>query len=171
MIMEIISFVRDNLGSFLDSTSPENSCLQPDLDQALPPTNQDQKRLLLIELDHMRDVKGYSQTLAKWTKQLGLSGRLVFTRGYQLPRGVLILVIGEECQTREFEKRLRTTKVDVDSQGRPCKEKMLRILCCRDWDVSEAEESSRGTLITSSLEELVVAMPELSEVLDQHVKK
>ena len=30
---------------------------------------------------------------------------------------------------KTFEKRLRTCKVDVDSRGRPCKERMAKVLC------------------------------------------
>ena len=43
---------------------------------------------------------------------------------------------------KTFEKRLRTCKVDVDSRGRPCKERMAKVLCERGVMMSDLQSGS-----------------------------
>ena len=43
---------------------------------------------------------------------------------------------------KTFEKRLRTCKVDVDSRGRPCKERMAKVLCEREIVLSDFQTGS-----------------------------
>ena len=77
-----------------------------------------------------------------WTTELGVWCRLVMGQ-----RRILLIVASISSSSKEpqqhdnnphqqhnnpvktFEKRLRTCKVDVDSRGRPCKERMAKVLC------------------------------------------
>ena len=166
MIMEIISFVQDILHSYVRDSGTPNAEQEQEL----------HNQILLIELDHMRDVKGYTAILAKWAKQLDLFGRLIFRP--QSSKGVLILLLGQESRIRDFEKRLRTSKVDVDSQGRPCKEKMLKVLCSEHWEESgeggipdEKDFQVCETVDDLELKRLFCSVPKLAEVFEKHVKK
>ena len=78
------------------------------------------KRLLIIELDHMRNTQKYTDWILKTCKILDLNG-FVWIRKHPL-----ICLLGE--QTEKFITRLKTETVDVDSKGKSCKEKMSKIL-------------------------------------------
>jgi len=77
-------------------------------------------KLLIIELDHMRNTQKYTDWILKTCKILDLNG-FVWIR-----RHPLICLLGE--QTEKFITRLKTETVDVDSKGKSCKEKMSKIL-------------------------------------------
>jgi len=41
-------------------------------------SDSDQQRTVLLHFDHMRSRASYSKTIASWTSELGIVGRLVF---------------------------------------------------------------------------------------------
>ncbi|CAH1776001.1 unnamed protein product [Owenia fusiformis] len=77
----------------------------------------------LLSLDHMRSKTKYIKTIKKWVDQLGLQGRLIFQG-----KLILILLQGHKESIKEYLTLQRTVNVDVDSKGRSCKEKMMKIL-------------------------------------------
>ncbi|KAF7700278.1 RWD domain-containing protein 3 [Silurus meridionalis] len=79
--------------------------------------------MALLHLDHMRSKAKYIKLIEKWTSELGLVGRLF------VGRPILILLQGTKESIKEYIHLQRTVKVDVDSSGKRCKEKMLRVLC------------------------------------------
>ena len=78
------------------------------------------RRLLLIDLDHMRNTQKYTDWILKTCKILDLNG-FVWIRKHPL-----ICLLGE--QTEKFITRLKTETVDVDSKGKSCKEKMSKVI-------------------------------------------
>lgn len=85
-------------------------------------------RRVLLHLDHMRQPGPYTATITAWAAQLHLRGWLLFA-GCSTPRPlILILLCGDAACISEYLKRHRTEIVDVDSTGRPCKERMLSVL-------------------------------------------
>ncbi|NXU55406.1 RWDD3 protein, partial [Turnix velox] len=80
--------------------------------------------MLLLHLDHMRAKAKYIKTLEKWTSDLRLTGRLMF-----MGRIILILLQGDRSNIKEYLILQKTSKVDVDSSGKKCKEKMISVLC------------------------------------------
>ncbi|XP_041697299.2 RWD domain-containing protein 3-like [Coregonus clupeaformis] len=88
----------------------------------MPPSNQ-QHALALLLVDHMRSKTKYIKTIKKWSLELGLTRRLFF--------GKLILVLLQEARRniKVYIHIQRTVKVDVDSSGKRCKEKMMRVPC------------------------------------------
>ncbi|BFZ16334.1 hypothetical protein BsWGS_19373 [Bradybaena similaris] len=78
----------------------------------------------LLQLDHMRSKHNYIKLIKKWTVELGLTGRLIFC-----DRLIFILLQGTSQAVREYIVLNRTTKVDVDSKGKACKERLLTVLC------------------------------------------
>ena len=79
----------------------------------------------IIKIDHMRNERKYFKVLQSWARELALHGKVFNTRVH----AVFAVLIGSSCSLSEFLRRWRTQSVDVDSQGRPCKEKLLSVLC------------------------------------------
>ena len=82
--------------------------------------------ICMIQLDHMRDKRNYVKTLERWNKDLGISGAIIFCGKGK----IFLILIGSQNNLRDFQRRLKTSNVDVDSRGRPCKEKLSKVLCC-----------------------------------------
>ncbi|KAM4023160.1 RWD domain-containing protein 3 isoform 2-T3 [Anomaloglossus baeobatrachus] len=78
----------------------------------------------LLHLDHMRAKNKYVRTVEKWTSDLELTGKLMFTG-----KIILILLQGDRRNIQEYMVLQKTCKVDVDSSGKRCKEKMISVLC------------------------------------------
>ena len=43
-------------------------------------------------------------------------------------QGLILLVEGDKCDISKFLLSWKTTNIDVDSHGKPCKEKMMQVL-------------------------------------------
>ncbi|XP_041064362.1 RWD domain-containing protein 3 isoform X1 [Carcharodon carcharias] len=78
----------------------------------------------LVHLDHMRAKAKYIKSIEKWTSDLRLGGRLMF-----MGKLILILLQGERKAIKDYLVLQKTSKVDVDSSGKRCKEKMISVLC------------------------------------------
>jgi hypothetical protein len=112
----------------------------------------------LVLVDHMNDAKHYRKWLRKTCRQLDC---LLFIRQCHLDytKQPLILVGVVGSNVSEFMKRWRTSRVDVDSKGRPCLERQMKLIVDGpldwkrvekiDWDSFQAEES-----INVSMEQL-----------------
>ena len=88
-----------------------------------------QVHVCIAKLDHMRNEQKYFKLLNSWAKELALYGKVLHTG----PHSIYVVIIGVNdsggASVSEFLKRWRTQNVDVDSQGRPCKERLLSVLC------------------------------------------
>ena len=112
--------------------------------------------LSLTEIDHMRDKRNYLKILTSWANELSIFGRVLFCNISR--RIFLLLTSADENDVKEFHVRLRTSLVDVDSSGRPCKERMSTILCppmkverknvFKDFSVSEVPNEKAKDLKT-----------------------
>ncbi|XP_048458327.1 RWD domain-containing protein 3 [Rhincodon typus] len=80
--------------------------------------------MALLHLDHMRAKAKYIRSIEKWTSDLRLTGRLMF-----MGKLILILLQGERKDIKDYLVLQKTSKVDVDSSGKRCKEKMISVLC------------------------------------------
>ncbi|XP_037610108.1 RWD domain-containing protein 3 isoform X1 [Sebastes umbrosus] len=76
----------------------------------------------VLSLDHIRSRSRYVGLLERWTQQLQLTGRLL------LGRTILVILQGARPNIKEFCRLLKTVKVDVDSSGKKCKERMMKVL-------------------------------------------
>ncbi|XP_037553585.1 RWD domain-containing protein 3 isoform X2 [Nematolebias whitei] len=76
----------------------------------------------VLLLDHIRSRNRYVGLLEHWSQQLQLGGRLL------LGQNILIILQGRRRNIKEFCRRLKTAKVDVDSSGKKCKERMMKVL-------------------------------------------
>ena len=80
----------------------------------------------IIQLDHMRDKQNYLKILRRWREDLSICGSVIFYGKIK----IFLVLIGHENNLKCFLNQLKTTNVDVDSRGRPCKEKLSKVLCC-----------------------------------------
>ncbi|XP_034040804.1 RWD domain-containing protein 3 [Thalassophryne amazonica] len=118
----------------------------------------------VLTLDHIRSRNRYIGLLERWSQQLCLAGRLF------LGRPIVLILHGDQPDVKEFCRLLKTVKVDVDSSGRKCKERMMKI-------ISESPSSSANlhrlqgfvTKDFSSVSELSAAFQEigLTEIYQQ----
>jgi len=82
----------------------------------------------LCHVDHMRDGKGYRKWLRKASAAAGCT-LLVKTCESKTNRPLIIVsILGEENDVKRVLKRWRTSRVDVDSAGKPCLERMMTVL-------------------------------------------
>uniref|UniRef100_A0A3B3ZFD0 RWD domain-containing protein 3 n=1 Tax=Periophthalmus magnuspinnatus TaxID=409849 RepID=A0A3B3ZFD0_9GOBI len=109
----------------------------------------------VLSLDHIRSRNRYVSLLERWSKQLQLSGRLI------LGRNILVLLQGNKANIKEFCCLLKTVKVDVDSSGRKCKEKLMKVLI--ETPVFCSGSSLQGFVVgeCSSLSQLRAAFEEV----------
>jgi len=77
----------------------------------------------LLTLDHMRSKSKYSNILKTWASDLCIRGMLVF-----YSKHIFMVLHGDETAVKQFICNQRTRNVDVDASGKPCKERMLRVL-------------------------------------------
>lgn len=80
-------------------------------------------RRVLLRLDHVRNRPMYTKTVRRWTKELGLTGRMIFCRAL-----ILIVLEGSYLAVAQYLVKARTEVVDVDSAGRKCRERMMDVL-------------------------------------------
>lgn len=113
IIMEIAMWLQENASLFFEkpalNSTRNNGC--------------GDNSILLLKLDHMRNKSRYIKTITRWIDELNLNGRLFFS-GYL----ILIFLTGENGNVKEYLRRHKTCNVDVDSSGKPCKERMINVL-------------------------------------------
>ncbi|XP_038125145.1 RWD domain-containing protein 3 isoform X3 [Cyprinodon tularosa] len=81
-----------------------------------------QRWTAVLLLDHIRSRNHYISLLEHWSQQLQVAGRIL------LGHSILIVLLGGRSDIKEFCRRLKTVKVDVDSSGKKCKERMMKVL-------------------------------------------
>ena len=128
-IMELAMWIQQqayryrSIPSF--STSVEGKVDQPREE------NNTSRSLVLLVLDHMRNRTRYVKFLSSWAQELDIKGFLFFT-GHL----ILLLLEGEHGDVKEYLRRHKSCNVDVDSSGKPCKEKMMTVLTLEESPAS-----------------------------------
>ncbi|KAJ6658398.1 hypothetical protein lerEdw1_020102 [Lerista edwardsae] len=121
MVHELILWVQQNLQDIVEQAEPAacSGRTGPSTDA----TADDGVWTALLHLDHMRAKGKYVKTVKKWCTDLSLTGRLMF-----MGKMILILLQGDRSNIKEYMILQKTSKVDVDSGGKKCKEKMISVL-------------------------------------------
>ncbi|XP_043075469.1 RWD domain-containing protein 3 isoform X2 [Puntigrus tetrazona] len=109
MVHDLILWLQENFSDLIETSS----CDSAENGSA----STEETWTALLHLDHMRSKAKYIKLIEKWTSELCLTGRL-FTG-----KPILVLLQGRK------ENIKKTVKVDVDSSGKRCKEKMMSVLC------------------------------------------
>ena len=111
-MLAIIDFSKDTYEKFKDDDRKE--AIVQDIEE----------EILIVKIDHMRKSGSYTKTLEYWSKELGLVTLVVTS----CDQGIILLSQGDKCQVTKFLLNWKTTNIDVDSRGKPCKERMIQIL-------------------------------------------
>lgn len=113
----------------------------------------------VLMLDHIRSRSRYIGLLERWSQQLQLDASLL------LGHNPLIILQGGRPNIKEFCRRLRTVKVDVDSSGKKCKERMMKVLA-ETPSSSPCKHSVQGFVVKDyeSLSELAAVFEKLNMV-------
>lgn len=121
MVHELVLWIQQNLRHILNQ--PETGSGSGKCTFAASMTADDGLWITLLHLDHMRAKTKYVKTVEKWASDLRLTGRLMF-----MGKIILILLQGDRNNIKEYLILQKTCKVDVDSSGKKCKEKMISVL-------------------------------------------
>lgn len=87
----------------------------------------------IIEINHMRDQSRYVKNLSSWAEELHVELKVLHLKFRKLDNH-WIIVIGNEKRVKTFKKYLRTRNVDIDSKGRPCKERLLKDVATKNMN-------------------------------------
>ena len=139
-MLAIIDFSKDLYENFKDEDRKE--AVAQDVEE----------ELLIVKIDHMRSSGSYIRTLEAWSSQLGLV-TLLITSG---DRGIVLLSQGDKRQLTKLLLNWKTTNIDVDSRGKPCKERMIQILHrerIEDEELKSICEESFSTVNCKTLSE------------------
>lgn len=131
MILELATWLKQNatLIKSEQSHTPETKTTINKKD-----VRHEDRRLILLRVDHMRSKQRYCKIISNWVNELELSGRIIF-HGHL----ILIILLGHKESVQKYLRLHRTCVVDVDSAGRPCKERMMDIVCERDLSEEDSE--------------------------------
>ncbi|XP_055994977.1 RWD domain-containing protein 3 [Sorex fumeus] len=121
MIHRLILWIQQNLRHLLNEPATAMGRERCTFPADMP--MEDTVWITLLHLDHMRAKTKYVKTVEKWASDLKLTGRLMF-----LGKLILILLQGDRSNIKEYLILQKTSKVDVDSSGKKCKEKMISVL-------------------------------------------
>lgn len=107
----------------------------------------------LCHVDHMNDSKGYRKWLRNVCRELGcclLLKQCYPNHDYSKRPLIVVGLVGDKESIKLFLKRWRTSRVDTDSKGKPCLERMMTVLLegnipsenlsAVDWEKCSAEE-------------------------------
>ncbi|XP_009561805.1 RWD domain-containing protein 3 [Cuculus canorus] len=120
MVHDLILWIQQHLKDVIKQSA--TVCKENTLSKGT--STEDGIWMLLLHLDHMRAKAKYVKTVEKWASDLRLTGRLMF-----MSKIILILLQGDRSNIKEYLILQKTSKVDVDSTGKKCKEKMISVLC------------------------------------------
>uniref|UniRef100_A0A9L0IJD2 RWD domain-containing protein 3 n=1 Tax=Equus asinus TaxID=9793 RepID=A0A9L0IJD2_EQUAS len=121
MVHELVLWIQQNLRHILNQ--PETGRGSETCALAASTAVDDGLWVTLLHLDHMRAKTKYVKTVEKWASDLRLTGRLMF-----MGKIILILLQGDRSNIKEYLILQKTSKVDVDSSGKKCREKMISVL-------------------------------------------
>jgi hypothetical protein len=97
----------------------------------------------LVHVDHMNDAKTYRKWLRKTCQDIDVS--LLIKQWYpnhdfsKRPK-IVVGIMGDHESVSSVLKRWRTSRVDVDSRGKPCLERMMSVLAEGDLDKNPSSE-------------------------------
>jgi len=111
-ILSVIDFAKEKYDSFKIEHRKEFEIVEEEIE------------VLIVKIDHMRNSSNYVKTLEDWTEQFALTGALIISK----QDGIVLMMEGEKYGVSKFIQNWKSVNIDVDSRGKPCKEKMIQIL-------------------------------------------
>ena len=111
---------------YRDSEKKENASGETDLESEMNPSFS-WRYGALCHVDHMNDAKQYRKWLRKAASGAGCTVLIKVCDANSKRPIIIAIALGEERDVKRFMKRWRTSRVDVDSTGRPCLERMMTV--------------------------------------------
>ena len=111
-ILTVVEFAKEKYNTFKIEHKKEFEIVETE------------NEFLVVKIDHMRNSSNYLKTLEDWTEQFDLTGAVVISK----EEGIIFMLEGDKYGVSKFLQSWKSVNIDVDSRGRPCKEKMLQIL-------------------------------------------
>ena len=105
------------------------------------------KEVLVYRLDHMRSKAKYTRLMGEFTSSCQLRGHLLFYKKF-----ILIFLRGERARILEWHRLMTTENVDVDSRGRPCKERMLKEVFQSSQVSSDTDPENEGLQVIHAVD-------------------
>ena len=100
---------------------------------ALKESRGESESVVCLHLDHIRKPSKYLKHLKVWTENLGLNTfiflqlsdftSIITNSADVFVKDVYLIIVGNEDNTKQFLKLLRTECVDVDKKGKACMER------------------------------------------------
>ena len=132
-VVALQDYVADHV---MKVTEEENENVH---DEVLKQKPQPRKNwIVVLKLDHMRNRQKYLKHLKKWSNELRVRVSVFVLRSVKY----VIVLDGEKTDVDRFIVNWKTQCVDVDSKGKPCKEKLMTI--CKSESGGQSNRSVDG---------------------------
>ncbi|XP_057293951.1 RWD domain-containing protein 3-like [Hydractinia symbiolongicarpus] len=103
----------------------------------------------LLTIDHIRSRSRYLKFMKNTSQNLQIGLELIY---YQTR--IFLIVFGLSLSVKEYIKLQRTSLVDVDNSGKPCKEKMLKVVEIRERKTLPSSFTGLNCMEVTNIEEL-----------------
>ena len=139
-VVALQEYVTDNVESKENANvADENDTING---EDLKPPHQNW--IVVLKLDHMRNRQKYLKHLKKWSCELRVRVNVFILRSVKY----VIVLNGDKADVDQFIVNWKTQCVDVDSKGKPCKEKLMTI-CKSEWSGHSLDGLADFTLLES----------------------
>ncbi|KAL5486978.1 hypothetical protein EMCRGX_G019526 [Ephydatia muelleri] len=108
-------------------------------------TSAQESSICVVHLDHIRSETKYFKTLKSWSRELSIRVRVI-SAGIHF---IYVILAGCSDNLHELLRRWRTSLIDVDTSGRPCKERLMSILCHLRMDDNQLSDRFNRKSITN----------------------
>lgn len=115
-LFEFITWTSNEVQNFIATNCIGSSSENPTIQ------NSDSDYGALMKLDHIRSTNRYYKFFKDASKQMNVHLKLL-----RCGKLLYIVVFGKETNVKEYIKLHKTSLVDIDSNGKPCKERLLQV--------------------------------------------
>ncbi len=125
---------------------------------------------VLLHIDHMNDEKNYCKWIQKSCKSLNCNFllRKHYPSNDQKRKPIIIVCLwGNVDAVKQMLKRWRTSRVDVDSRGNPCLERMMNVIVEGAFLENPCKNNVlalEGNIVEVTEDELIVALETIGGV-------
>ena len=165
MLYELCQIAKELLSNLSNAPSTTSISSMTSSENTVASTD----TITLIEVNHMRDQSRYVQNLSNWADELQINLKVLHLK-FRKRNNHWIIVMGSEGKVKSFKKNLRTQNVDIDSKGRPCKERLAKELSSQN--VLQASKNFVNDVIEEDITSVISLKSwfvnfEISNLLDQ----
>jgi len=125
-VLNLVNFLKEKLlQGYIPNSSSEDQSSNISNSSTVAGTSE----VVVVKIDHMRNYTAYIKSLRKWTGNLNLRSVLLISKN----QGLYFLSVGHKDDLSRLMVAWKTETIDVDSRGKPCKEKMIQVIIREPW--------------------------------------